>query len=63
MHTLKEKKKNFDQKTSKCILVGYYEESKSYQVQELQTKKVHITRDVIFNKGDKELDLGSLDIN
>lgn len=54
MHTPKEKLQKFDDKSLKCILVGYSEESKAYQVFELQTIKVHVTWDVIFNEGDKE---------
>jgi len=60
MHTPKEKRQNFDDKISKCILVGYSKESKAYRVYELKTKKVQITHDVIFNEEDKEIDFGSM---
>jgi len=58
MHTLKEKRHKFDDKIFKCIFVGYSKERKAYQVYELQTRKVHVTHDVIFNEGDKKIDLG-----
>eukprot|EP01018_Ginkgo_biloba_P008424 Gb_40420 [translate_table: standard] len=60
MHTPKEKRQKFDDKSSKCILVGYFEESKPYRVYELKTRKVQITCDVIFNEEDKETDFGSM---
>jgi len=60
MHVPKEKRQKLDNKSSKCIFLGYSEVSKAYKVYELKTKKLHMSRDVIFDEGYglKEVDLG-----
>lgn len=40
--------------------MGYSEESKAYRVYKSKTRKVQITRDVIFNEEDEEIDFGSM---
>eukprot|EP01018_Ginkgo_biloba_P029039 Gb_03181 [translate_table: standard] len=66
VHVPKEKrtKHKLDDKSSKCIFLGYSEVSKAYKVYELKSKKVHITRDVIFDEGEglKEIDLGDFQL-
>ena len=39
---------NWDAKSQKCIFLGYIEESKGYQLYNYTTKKVIISRDVVF---------------
>ena len=42
--------KKLDAKAKKCILVGYLHEHKGYKCYKPQTKKVWVSRDVIFDK-------------
>ena len=64
MHVPKEKRQKLDNKSSKCIFLGYSEVSKAYKVYELKTKKLHMSRDVIFDEGYglKEVDLGDFQL-
>lgn len=51
MHVLKEKRQKLDEKSIKCILVGYFEASKVYRCYDPLSGKVHISRDVLFEEG------------
>ena len=66
MHVPKEKRRKLDDKSSKCIFLEYSAVSKAYRVYELKSKKVHVTRDVIFDEGEclkeKEIDLGEFQL-
>ena len=64
MHVPKEKRQKLDDKSSKCIFLGYNAVSEAYRVYELKSKKVHITREVIFDEGEglKEIDLGEFQL-
>lgn len=48
VHVPKEKRKKWDRKSEACIFVGYSEGSKAYRVYNKQTKKIFVSRDVIF---------------
>lgn len=50
MHIPKQKRKKLDEKSMKCILLGYSRESKVYRLMEPNTKKIYISRDVIFDE-------------
>lgn len=49
-HVPDEKRGKLDDKSEKCIFVGYSEASKAYKLYNPITKKVIISRDVIFNE-------------
>lgn len=42
------KRKKLDKKSTKCIFIGYSDEVKGYRLYDKSTKKVIISRDVIF---------------
>lgn len=48
VHVPKEKRRKLDVKSIECIFVGYCNASKAYRLFEKATKKIHISRDVIF---------------
>lgn len=48
MYIPKQNKKKLDQKEMKCILLGYCNEYKAYNLMNPTTKKIYISRDVIF---------------
>ena len=44
------KRKKLGDHGEKCIFIGYSEESKAYKLHNLLTKKLMISRDVVFNE-------------
>ncbi|KAJ8714429.1 hypothetical protein PYW07_002654 [Mythimna separata] len=48
VHVAKEKRKKWDKKSEKCILLGYPENTKGYRLYNPETKKILISRDVII---------------
>lgn len=48
VHIAKEKRKKWDKKSEKCILIGYPENIKGYRLFNPETKKVLTSRDVII---------------
>lgn len=48
----KQFRKKFDEKSRRCILVGYQSDSKNYRLYDSKTDKVIISCDVIFNEND-----------
>ena len=55
-HVPDEKRKKLDDKGEKCVFLGIIEESKAYKFINPITKKIIISRDVIFLRG-KHLEL------
>jgi len=49
-HVLKEKRSKLDDKSVKCIFIGYSIETRSYRLFDPQAKKVIISRDVVFDE-------------
>lgn len=47
---LRAKRSQFDNKSQKCIFVGYSSSSKGYQLFNVDIKKLIVSRDVIFNE-------------
>eukprot|EP01018_Ginkgo_biloba_P015814 Gb_04911 [translate_table: standard] len=65
MHVQKKKRRKLDDKSSKCIFLGYSAVRKAYRVYELKSKRVHVTRDVIFDEGEglkEEIDLSEFQL-
>jgi hypothetical protein len=54
-HVLEEPRRNVDDRSEKCIFVGYNEQSKSYRMYNPITKKLIVSRDVKFQE-DKSWD-------
>ena len=50
MHVPKQSRKKFDGKSEKRIMVGYQGNSSNYRAYDPNTKKVTVSRDVIFNE-------------
>jgi len=50
MHVPNTKRRKLDPKGEKCILLEVSEESKAYHLYNLTTKKIHISRDVVFDE-------------
>lgn len=48
VHVPKEKAKKWDSKTNKLIFIGYGEQTKGYRLLDPKTRKIIISRDVIF---------------
>ncbi|MCO5604181.1 hypothetical protein L7F22_058342 [Adiantum nelumboides] len=53
MHILDEKRKKLDVKSEKCVFTGYDMYSKGYRLVNPDIKKIHISRDVIFDESDR----------
>ena len=49
-HVPEEMRRNLDEKSKKCIFVGYSVESKAYRLYNPITKKYVISRDVVFKE-------------
>ena len=50
MHAPDTKRRKLDPKGEKCILLGVSEESKAYHLYNPTTKKIHISRDMVFDE-------------
>lgn len=50
VHVPKDKRTKFDPKAIKCIHVGYCETQKAFRLRDPATRKVRISRDVLFNE-------------
>jgi transposase InsO family protein len=53
VHVPEQKRTKLDNRSHKCILLGVSDESKAYRLYDLVTKKIIISRDVIFEEGGK----------
>ncbi|OMO99220.1 hypothetical protein CCACVL1_03887 [Corchorus capsularis] len=51
-HVPDQKRKKLDDKGEKCVLLGVSEESKAYKLYNPTTKKLIISRDVVFNENE-----------
>ena len=49
-HVLKERRDKLDDKSEKCIFIGYSEQSKAYKLYNPVTKKTIISKDVVFKE-------------
>ena len=49
MHIPDEKRQKLDLKSEKCILIGYSLEQKGYKCYNPSTRKVRVSRDVVFD--------------
>ncbi|KAL5836714.1 hypothetical protein ACOSQ3_013883 [Xanthoceras sorbifolium] len=49
-HILDEKRKKLDDKGEKCIFLGVSKQSKAYKLYNPKTKKIVISRDVVFDE-------------
>jgi hypothetical protein len=58
-HVPKERRRNLDDKSEKCVFIGDNEESKAYRLYNLITKKYVIDKDVEFKE--QEVCDGSID--
>lgn len=56
VHIPKEKRHKLEEKSLKCIFVGYNDVSKAYKLWDPEAKKVVISRDVIFEETGTEKD-------
>ena len=50
IHIPKDERRKLDSKASKCVFLGYSNESKAYRLFDVVKKKIIISRDVIFNE-------------
>lgn len=50
VHIPSERRKKLDDKSKKCIFLGYSEESKAYRLYDVEDKKIVTSRDVVFNE-------------
>ena len=51
VHVSKELRKKLDAKSKSCIFIGYSDSSKAYRLYNPKTRKITISRDVIFDEG------------
>lgn len=49
-HVSAEKRQKLDDKSVKCIFIGYSEESKAYHLYNPLTQQIYVNRDVIFDE-------------
>ena len=52
IHIPKDERRKLDSKASKCVFLGYSNESKAYRLFDMVKKKIIVSRDVIFNEND-----------
>jgi hypothetical protein len=50
VHVPNEKRSKLDQKTEKCIFIGYFLERKGYRCFDLSTRKLQVSKDVVFDE-------------
>lgn len=50
VHIPDNKRKKLDDKSFRCVLLGLNEESKAYRLYDLMSKKVVISRDIVFEE-------------
>jgi hypothetical protein len=50
LHIPKEKRNKLDSKTKRCLFLGYDNESKASRLFDATTRKIFLSRDVIFDK-------------
>ena len=53
VHVPDTKRSKLENKSYKCVLLGYNDESKAYRLFDPITKKIVINRDVVFNEGER----------
>ena len=58
-HIPKQFRKKFGPKSKKLIFVGYQENSSNYRLFDQTTRKVSVSRDVVFNEKDTDYDCSS----
>jgi hypothetical protein len=50
LHIPKELRSKLDSKIKPCFFIGYDEQSKAYRIFDPTTKKIHISRDIVFDE-------------
>lgn len=53
VHVPENQRKKLDSRSTKCVLLGVSEESKAYRLYDPASKKILISRDVVFDETDK----------
>ena len=54
VHIPKDERHKLDSESKKCILLGYKEATKGYRLYDLQKRRIFYSRDVKFNKNERE---------
>lgn len=52
VHVPNEKRGKLDDKSSACVLIGFSEESKGYRLYDPKTKKIVVSKDVVFEENE-----------
>ena len=52
VHVSDSKRKKLDDKSFQCVLLGMSEESKAYRLYDLASKKIIVSRDVVFEENE-----------
>lgn len=55
VHVPKEKRNKLESKSIECVLLGYCSESKAYRLFNASTRKIIVSRDVIFHESENEV--------
>jgi hypothetical protein len=50
LHIPKESRSKLESKTKRCYFLGYDEQSKAYRIFDLAAKRIHISRDIVFDE-------------